>query len=56
VVGVRKSERVDHRDVFCDIEMDRDNEEERGDICVDPDDELQLSLSTLKNISRDNKN
>jgi hypothetical protein len=38
-VGVRESERVDHRDVFCDIE-DGDNGEERGDVCIDPDDEL----------------
>lgn len=39
-VGVRESERVDHRDVFCDIGIDGDNDDDRGDICIDPDDEL----------------
>lgn len=36
---MRGSERVDHRDVFCDIE-DGNNDDERGDVCINPDDEL----------------
>lgn len=40
--------RVDHKDIFCEVE-EREGGEEGGQVCIDPEDELQLSLSTLNN-------